>query len=52
MKRYDETMFSPPFRLGKKQKRAILDSKGLLVILIPHNNEIQAQMYVNYLNGE
>lgn len=48
--RYDKEKFTPPFRLGKKQKRAVLDSKGHLVILMPHNNEKQAQMYCNYLN--
>ena len=50
--KYDETIFTPPFRLGKRQKRAVLDSKGLEVIILPHNSEKQAQMYVDYLNNK
>lgn len=49
--RFDSEAFSPPFRLGKKQKRAVVDSNGVLVILMPHKNEKQAQMYCDYLNG-
>ena len=50
MRRFDNA-FTPPFRLGKKQKRAILDANGIEVIIMPHNNETQAQMYCDYLNG-
>ena len=50
--RYDATMFTPPFRIGRKQKRAILDTNGKEVILMPHNSEKQAQMYCDYLNGQ
>lgn len=49
--RFDSTVFTPPFRVGRKQQRAVLDSKGLLVILMPHNSNIQAQLYCDYLNG-
>jgi hypothetical protein len=49
--RFDSEVFVPPFRLGRKQKRAILDAKGREVIIMPHNSEIQAQMYCDYLNG-
>ena len=49
--RYDSDKFTPPFRIGRKQKRAILDSKGLLVILMPHNSELQSQLYCEYLNN-
>lgn len=49
--RYDSELFTPPFRLGRKQKKAVLDSKGLTVIVMPHNSEKQAQMYCDYLNG-
>ena len=44
--------FTPPFRLGKNQKRAILDANGKEVIIMPHNSETQAQMYCDYLNGQ
>lgn len=49
--RFDSKVFMPPFRLGKKQKRAILDAKGREVIIMPPNSEKQAQMYCDYLNG-
>jgi hypothetical protein len=49
--RYDPELFKPPFRLGKKQKRAVLDSIGREVIIMPHDSEKQAQMYCDYLNG-
>ena len=50
IRRFDNA-FTPPFRLGKKQKRAILDANGIEVIIMPHNSESQAQMYCDYLNG-
>jgi len=49
--RFDSDVFTSPFRVGRKQQRAILDSNGLLVILMPHNSQKQAQMYCDYLNG-
>ena len=49
--RFDSDVLEPPFRLGRKQKRAILDAKGREVIIMPHNSEKQAQMYCDYLNG-
>jgi hypothetical protein len=49
--RYDSNVFVQPFRLGRKQKRAILDARGREVIIMPHNSEKQAQMYCDYLNG-
>jgi len=49
--RFDSDVFMPPFRLGIKQKRAILDAKGREVIIMPNNSEKQAQLYCNYLNG-
>jgi len=49
--RFDSEVFVPPFRLGRKQKRAILDARGREVIIMPHNSEKQAQMYCDYLNG-
>ena len=47
--KYDKSKFTPPFRVGRKQKRAILDSKGLEVIVFP-TSKVQARMYCNYLN--
>jgi hypothetical protein len=49
--RYDPAVFIPPFRVGRKQKRAVLDAKGREVILMPPNSGVQAQMYADYLNG-
>ena len=43
---------TPPFRLGRKQQRAVLDANGLEVMLFPNNFEIMAQMYCDYLNRE
>lgn len=43
--------FMPPFRVGKKQRRAVLDCKGHEVVLLPVGMEEQAQMYCDYLNG-
>jgi hypothetical protein len=51
IRRFDSEVFVPPFRLARKQKRAILDAKGREVIIMPHNSEKQAQMYCDYLNG-
>jgi len=48
--KYDVTVFTPPFRLGKKQQRAVLDANGKEVIIFPPNSSIQASLYVNYLN--
>lgn len=50
--RYDSLKFTPPFRVGRKQKRAILDSNGKEVIVFPLHSEKQAELYCNYLNGK
>ncbi len=50
--KYDTNVFTPPFRLGRKQQRAVLDAKGKEVIIFPDNSAIQATLYVNYLNAE
>lgn len=51
--RYCTHVFSSPFRVGKKQKTVVLDSKGLVVTNFEHHGgENQAQKYVNYLNGD
>ena len=49
--RFDSEVFTPPFRLGRKQKRSILDANGKEVVIMPHNSEKQAQLYCDYLNG-
>lgn len=50
--KYDAEVFTPPFRLGRKQQRAVLDAKGKEVVIFPSNSAIQATLYVNYLNDE
>lgn len=50
--KYDAEVFTPPFRLGRKQQRAVLDSLGKEVVVFPPNSAIQASLYVNYLNRE
>lgn len=49
--RFDSEVFVPPFRLGRKQKRTILDARGREVVIMPSDSEKQAQMYCDYLNG-
>ena len=48
--RYDVDKFTPPFRVGRKQGRAVLDLNGLSVVFFEHS-EKQAEMYCDYLNG-
>lgn len=46
--------FSPPFRVGRKQRRAVLDSKGLEVVIFPTGLECMAELYclaLNRING-
>jgi hypothetical protein len=38
------------YRLGKKQKRAILDSKGIEVVIFPKGKELYAELFVEFLN--
>jgi hypothetical protein len=45
-----EITFTPPFRVGRKQKRAVLDATGKLVVLFPYGAEDYAQDYAEYLN--
>lgn len=42
--------FIPPFRIGKKQKRAVLDSRGYEVVIFPVGLENLAEDYCKYLN--
>lgn len=49
MEKYDKEKYTPPFRVGRNKGRAVLDSKGILVIVF-ENSETQAQLYCDYLN--
>jgi len=45
-----EKIFKPPFRLGRNQDRAILDSDGIQVIVFPKGQEKMAADYCSFLN--
>ena len=49
--RYFGDRFTPPFRVGRKQQRIVLDSKGLEVSHFYHADENMADDYVRWLNG-
>jgi hypothetical protein len=49
-KRYDANKYTPPFRVGRKQGKAVLDGKGIEVVFFIHSEE-QAKMYCDYLNN-
>jgi hypothetical protein len=49
-KRYDAIKYTPPFRVGRKQGKAVLDSKGIEVVFFIHSEE-QSKMYCDYLNN-
>lgn len=49
-KRYDEMTFKPPFRVGRKQGKAVLDANGLLVTFF-NKSETQALLFCDYLNN-
>jgi len=38
------------YRLGKKQKRAVLDEDGIEVVIFPKGKEKYAEDFVNFLN--
>lgn len=42
--------FTPPYRIGRKQKRAILDSKSNQVVVFPKGSEAEAQAFCVFLN--
>lgn len=42
---------TPPFRLGKKQTRAILDSSGNELVVFPKHREEYAKAFLEFLNG-
>lgn len=50
--RYDARKFTPPFRVGKSQGRAVLDATGSTVLLFESGRERQAELYCDYLNND
>lgn len=46
----EEKEFKSPFRVGKKQLRAVLDAEGREVVLFPKGREYLAKEYVQFLN--
>jgi hypothetical protein len=49
--RYFGEKFTPPFRVGRKQQRIVLDSDGLEVAHFHFADENMADDYVIWLNG-
>jgi len=45
-----DSKYTPPFRVGRKQSKAVLDANGIDVVFF-NNSEKQAKKYCNYLNG-
>lgn len=45
-----DSKYTPPFRVGRKQGKAVLDATGREVIFFSDSEE-QARKYCNYLNG-
>lgn len=44
--------FKPPFRVGRKQSRAVLDSVGREVVVFPKGQEGMAVEYCEFLNSK
>lgn len=42
--------FATPFRIGKKQARAVLDANGKEVVVFPKGREVLAKEYVEFIN--
>ena len=45
-----DSKYTPPFRVGRKQSKAVLDATGREVIFFSDSEE-QAKKYCDYLNG-
>lgn len=45
-----DSKYTPPFRVGRKQGKAVLDANGIEVVFFK-NSEEQAREYCDYLNG-
>ncbi len=43
---------TPPFRIGKKQLRSVLDSKGIELVVFHKGLENYAKEYVDFLNSD
>ncbi len=52
MENNEQQKFIPPFRIGKKQNRAVLDSRGYEVVVFPKGMESYAKEYVDFLNAK
>lgn len=46
----DAYKFSPEFRVGKKQGRAVLDGNGYEVVVFPKGQESMAEHFCDFLN--
>ena len=44
-------VFLPPFRVGRKQMRTVLDAKGMEVVIFPKGLEAYAKEYTDFLNS-
>lgn len=44
-------VFLPPFKVGRKQMRAVLDAKGMEVVIFPKGLESYAKEYADFLNN-
>ena len=44
--------FKTPFRLGKKQNRAVLDADGHQVVVFNKGHEYLSEEYVNLINNK
>ena len=44
--------FKPPFRIGEKQSRAVLDANGKEVVVFPKGCEYMANDYVKLINED
>ena len=46
----NKSKYTPPFRVGRKNKRAILDANGLEYIVLKEGMESEAQTFCEFLN--
>lgn len=43
---------NPPYRIGKKQNRAVLDKDGNTIVVFDKGKEIYAKILIKSLNGK
>jgi len=48
---HKSTKFTPPFRVGRKQNRAVLDSNAKELVIFPKGQEQMANNYCDFLNA-